>query len=442
MRVFSERRPERGAFFFEVAMGHEREGTKEIICRQEAHRHVVFKKKLCVFAPSSLRSEKITIFANMQLSIVILNYNVRYFLELCLASVEKAIQNLDAEIIVVDNNSRDDSCEMVKTRFPNVKLIENHENSGFPKGNNIGVAAAAGEYICILNPDTVVAEDTFAKVLDFASTQPNLGIVGCKLIDGTGKFLPESKRGIPTPFTAFAKIAGLYKVLPRVFGKYYAMHLDPDQIGKVEILVGAFMIMKRHLYLSVNGFDEDCFMYSDDIDLSYTILKSGKNNFYFANTTVVHYKGESTVRDGLYMKRFREAMNFFYKKHFRVSPLFDGFMKAGAFLFAFKKRRHARVVRVKPRTFVVVSGDELLREKASKLLGKNAAFTDDASEKKLNSLTSGPTQFWLDPELLDFKAIIRLMQALRSKGNSFRILRPDFAIGSDSSNDRGEVLKL
>lgn len=141
----------------------------------------------------------------MQLSVIILNYNVRYFLEQCVLSVQNAIESIDGEIIVVDNNSQDDSCEMMKRRFPNVKILQNNENLGFPRGNNIGVAHAQGEYICILNPDTVVAEDTFLKVLAFAKKQTDLGIVGCKLIDGAGNFLPESKRGVPTPFCCFYK---------------------------------------------------------------------------------------------------------------------------------------------------------------------------------------------------------------------------------------------
>ena len=158
----------------------------------------------------------------MQLSVIILNYNVRYFLELCVLSVQKALETIEGEIIVIDNNSSDDSCTMMKQRFPKVKLIQNKENVGFPKGNNIGVAQAQGEYICILNPDTVVAEDTFTKVLAFAKRQKNIGIVGCKLIDGAGNFLPESKRGVPTPWVAFTKISGLYKLFPKskIFGEY------------------------------------------------------------------------------------------------------------------------------------------------------------------------------------------------------------------------------
>jgi len=161
----------------------------------------------------------------MQLSVIILNYNVRYFLEQCVFSVQKALENIDGEIIVIDNNSSDDSCAMMKKRFPNVRLIENKENTGFPKGNNIGVAEAKGEYLCILNPDTVVGEDTFLKILNskFQILNSKIGIIGCKLIDGTGNFLPEAKRGVPTPWVAFTMIFGLYKIFPNSswFNKYY-----------------------------------------------------------------------------------------------------------------------------------------------------------------------------------------------------------------------------
>jgi GT2 family glycosyltransferase len=275
----------------------------------------------------------------MQLSVIILNYNVRYFLEQCVLSVQSALENIESEIIVVDNHSQDDSCAMLKQRFPNVKLIQNSENIGFPKGNNRGVAHAQGKYICILNPDTVVAEDTFTKVLAFAKKQADLGIVGCKLIDGAGNFLPESKRGIPTPFVAFTKITGLYHLFPKsnMFGKYYAQHLNENQTGKVAILVGAFMFMKKDLYLDIGGFDEDCFMYSDDIDFSYRMLQKGKSNYYFHETTVIHYKGESTIKDETYMRRFQEAMQFFYKKHFEISLLFSFFMKIGIVFFSFAK---------------------------------------------------------------------------------------------------------
>lgn len=377
----------------------------------------------------------------MQLSIIILNYNVRYFLELCVLSVQNAIQNSDAEIIVIDNNSQDDSCEMMKKRFPNIKLIENKENSGFPKGNNIGVAAAKGEYICILNPDTVVAEDTFSKVLAFAKKQKELGIVGVKLIDGTGNFLPESKRGIPTPLVAFTKIMGLYKILPKTFGEYYAQHLSENQTGKVDILVGAFMLMKRDLYLEIGGFDENCFMYSDDIDLSYMALKKGKTNYYFHETSVVHYKGESTVKDETYMKRFQEAMNFFYQKHFRVSLLFSVFMKVGIVFFSMIKKFQGKPkLKSRPEKYILVSEDEALREKF-----ENKWRTFVERQRITKSFANNiKTEIIFDQNQLDFKTIIQAFETNKNKNFTFKILpeSSDFLIGSNSSFDRGEVIQI
>lgn len=377
----------------------------------------------------------------MQLSIIILNYNVRYFLELCVLSVQNAIQNSDAEIIVIDNNSQDDSCEMMKKRFPNIKLIENKENSGFPKGNNIGVAAAKGEYICILNPDTVVAEDTFSKVLAFAKKQKELGIVGVKLIDGTGNFLPESKRGIPTPFVAFTKIMGLYKIFPKTFGEYYAQHLSENQTGKVDILVGAFMLMKRDLYLEIGGFDENCFMYSDDIDLSYMALKKGKTNYYFHETSVVHYKGESTVKDETYMKRFQEAMNFFYQKHFQVSLLFSVFMKVGIVFFSMIKKFQGKPkLKSRPEKYILVSEDEALREKF-----ENKWRTLVERQRITKSFANNiKTEIIFDQNQLDFKTIIQAFETNKNKNFTFKILpeSSDFLIGSNSSFDRGEVIQI
>ena len=377
----------------------------------------------------------------MQLSIIILNYNVRYFLELCVLSVQNGIQDIDAEIIVIDNNSQDDSCEMMKKRFPNIKLIENKENSGFPKGNNIGVAAAKGEYICILNPDTVVAEDTFSKVLAFAKKQKELGIVGVKLIDGTGNFLPESKRGIPTPFVAFTKITGLYKILPKTFGKYYAQHLSENQTGKVDILVGAFMLMKRDLYLEIGGFDENCFMYSDDIDLSYMALKKGKSNYYFHETSVVHYKGESTIKDETYMKRFQEAMNFFYQKHFQVSLLFSVFMKVGIVFFSMIKKFQGKPkLKSRPEKYILVSEDEALREKF-----QNKWRTLVERQRITKSFANNiKTEIIFDQNQLDFKTIIQAFETNKNKNFTFKILpeSSDFLIGSNSSFDRGEVIQI
>ncbi len=375
----------------------------------------------------------------MQLSVIILNYNVRYFLELCIDSVIKATKDIDAEIIVVDNNSPDDSCAMVRERFPQVSLIENRENAGFPKGNNIGVASAKGEYICILNPDTVVAEDTFTSILKFAEAQSNLGIVGCRLIDGRGNFLAESKRGVPTPFVAFTKVTALYKIFPKVesFNRYYMSSVAEFNLAKAEILVGAFMVMKRSLYLEVGGFDEDCFMYSDDIDLSYMVMKTGRDNYYFPKTSVIHYKGESTIKDGTYMNRFRDAMNFFYKKHFKVSAIFNLMMKMGSYFFMIsKKTKKGKTVSIDE--YILVSKDAVLFKRLQTQLKKKVYLRELADLK----ISENHTQYIYDTNSLTYKEILDSMQALKSENSSFKMAFAEFIIGSNSSDDRGEVMMI
>lgn len=378
----------------------------------------------------------------MQLSVIILNYNVRFFLEQCVLSVQKALENIDGEIIVIDNKSSDDSCAMMKELFPNVKLIENKENLGFPKGNNIGVSKAKGDYICILNPDTVVAEDTFVKILNFVTMSavevPNseIGIVGCKLIDGTGNFLPESKRGVPTPWVAFTKIFGLYKI-SNVFGKYYAQYLTENQSGKVDILVGAFMVIKRELYNEIRGFDENCFMYSDDIDLSYMALKKGKSNYYFHETTVIHYKGESTIRDEKYMKRFQEAMNFFYSKHFKKSVVFDFFMKIGVFVFSFIKKNQSKEIKRTIDEYIIFSKNSLQLD-----LNKKETILNDFSEFKNNVDLN--IEIIFDTKSFNYKEIIDFMNSNKSKNLTFKnyISNSNYLIGSNNSIDRGEIITL
>ena len=375
----------------------------------------------------------------MQLSVIILNYNVRYFLEQCVLSVEKALAGIEGEIIVIDNNSPDDSCAMMKAKFPHIKLIENKENSGFPKGNNIGVAEAKGEYLCILNPDTIVAEDTFTEILKTENWQLNTGIVGCKLIDGSGAFLPESKRGVPTPWVAFTKIFGLYKLFPNSnwFNQYYAQHLSENETGKVAILVGAFMVLKRELYLQVGGFDENCFMYSDDIDLSYMILKTGKSNYYFHETSVIHYKGESTVRDGTYMKRFREAMQFFYKKHFKKSWFFDVMMQFGSFVFSLLKKSQQKQEIRSISEYIVFSR----RNFELKLDHKTTYLAD------FNQFVNNPKEnieIIFDTTTISFCEIITFMQSNTNKNISFKnyIASSNYLIGSNNSNDRGQIKLL
>lgn len=258
----------------------------------------------------------------MRLSIVIVNYNVRYFLEQCLHSVEEAINGLDCEVFVVDNNSVDGSNEMVISKFPWVKLIANKENVGFSKANNQAINISGGDYVLLLNPDTVLEHDTLGKCVSFMDEHPDAGGLGIKMVDGKGKFLPESKRGLPTPGVAFYKIFGLSSIFPRskTFGKYHLGYLDNDKIHQVDILSGAFMMLRKKTLEKVGLLDETFFMYGEDIDLSYRITKGGYKNYYFPEARIIHYKGESTKKSSInYVFVFYNAMIIFARKHFSQS---------------------------------------------------------------------------------------------------------------------------
>ena len=255
----------------------------------------------------------------MDLSIVIVNYNVKYFLEQCLHSVKKALEGIDSEVFVVDNNSVDGSCVHIRERFPWVTLIENQKNVGFSMANNQAIKESKGKYVLLLNPDTVVEEDTFSKCINFMDQHPEAGSLGVKMIDGRGQYLPESKRALPTPWVAFYKIFGLSTLFPKSkkFGKYHLGYLDKDETHEIEVLAGAFMFMRMETLDKVGLLDEDYFMYGEDIDLSYRITKGGYKNYYFPETTIIHYKGESTKKGSLnYVMVFYNAMIIFANKHF------------------------------------------------------------------------------------------------------------------------------
>ena len=255
----------------------------------------------------------------MKLSVVIVNYNVKHFLEQCLNSVASAAKHCETEVFVVDNNSVDGSCNMLREKFPWVKLIENKKNYGFSYANNQAIRQSSGEYVLLLNPDTVIEEDTLKLVCDFMDEHPDAGGLGVKMIDGKGRFLPESKRGLPTPQVAFYKIFGLSKLFPKSkrFGKYHLTYLDKNQIHKVDVLSGAFMLLRSETLKKIGLLDETFFMYGEDIDLSYRITQGGYNNYYFPNTTIIHYKGESTKKGSVnYVLVFYNAMKIFARKHF------------------------------------------------------------------------------------------------------------------------------
>tara|TARA_B100000809_G_C15082564_1_gene510176 strand:+ start:541 stop:1614 length:1074 start_codon:yes stop_codon:yes gene_type:complete len=352
---------------------------------------------------------------------------VRHFLELCITSVEAALIQIDAEIIVIDNLSKDDSCEMVKRQFPKVKLIENSENYGFSKGNNIAVKQAQGEYICILNPDTVVTEDTFTALLEFSEEQKNMGIVGCRLVNGQGQFLPESKRKIPTPNVAIKKMLG-------VTSSYYVNELNDKAIGAVPVFVGAFMVLKKTVYDEVEGFDEDYFMYGEDIDLSYKVSQAGYSNMYYGKTTVLHYKGESTLKDKTYAKHFYGAMQIFYNKHFKSNSVFDGLVWMGIKFAPLFQKAFDDTAHIKS-SYVFLSSE--MNTRLEKALKQPLSLQSNIENYQ------NDTMYILDNNHLSFKSIIEIISNTpKNCTTTFKILpkNSNFILGSNSSKSRGGII--
>lgn len=271
----------------------------------------VIKGGACTFAPIILR---------MQVSVIIVNYNVRYFLEVCLHSVLRAGAGMNVEVIVVDNNSKDGSIDMIAKEFPTVTVIANTDNKGFSKANNQGVAIATGTYILFLNPDTVMPEDFLKRTITWMDDHPKAGALGPRLIDGKGVFAPDSKKSFPTLSVAIFKTTGINKFFPRspYINKYYAVHVGEWETAPVEVLSGCCMLIRSSILPDIGGaFDEDYFMYCEDVDLSYRILQHGYENIYFPEATLIHYKGESTKKATLsYVRIFNEALITFVRKHY------------------------------------------------------------------------------------------------------------------------------
>ncbi len=381
---------------------------------------------------------------NIALSVVVVNYNVRYFLEQCILSVQNATKNMSSEIIVVDNNSKDESCTMLKEKFPEVIVIENKINVGFSTANNQGVDKAKGKWILILNPDTVLAEDTLIELQKFTLQKENIGAVTVKFIDGSGNFLPESKRGIPTPKVAFGKLFGFPK---RAKNAYYASHINENEIGKVPVLCGAFMYVKKDIYQQVNGFDQDYFMYGEDIDLSYKIEKQGYSNYYFGKAKIIHYKGESTVKNKEYLKRFYGAMEIFYKKHFTVNVIANSVMLVGIKLFfTFKslsvKNNNCIVKTNNKRILYIGKNDAVFTKIKLKLQPELAVFhqgilLNDIQENHLDKII-------FDMNYLTYSSVFNAMEILKNRQISFRFIPPNcsYFIGSDSNESKGEVVQF
>ena len=273
----------------------------------------------------------------MELTVVIVNYRVKYLLEQTLRSVEQAMEGLAGEVIVVDNLSGDDSITFSRERHPHVTFIENQENVGFARANNQAIMHAKGEFTLILNPDTIITPQCLQEGIAWMGSHPDCGAIGARMMDANGVFLPESKRSFPTPWVSFCKIFGLSKLFPRspLFAKYHLRYLSDLEPQCIDILSGAYMLCRTDVLQQLGGFDEDFFMYGEDIDLSYRIVKAGYKN-WFLPTPMIHYKGESTHKDSMrYVKVFYDAMLIFYRKHFpRFNVIFYPIVKLGVMVRA------------------------------------------------------------------------------------------------------------
>jgi GT2 family glycosyltransferase len=282
----------------------------------------------------------------MLLSIIIVNYNVKHYLEQCLCSINRAVSGIAAEIFVVDNASTDGSLNFLQPLFPDIQFISNDTNLGFAKANNQALNLCTGKYVLFLNPDTLVPEEAISTSLSYMQEHPEAGAIGIRMIDGNGYFLPESKRAFPTPMACLYKLSGLASLFPRsgIFNKYALGNLDQHTTQPVQVLAGACMMVQKKVLESLNGFDERYFMYGEDIDLSYRLAEAGYQNHYFADTTVLHFKGKSSRKESFaYVKQFYGAMLLFVKKQYtsgagkKFSLLMQSAIAIGGILSSFRR---------------------------------------------------------------------------------------------------------
>jgi|TARA_B100001559_G_scaffold216127_1_gene181194 GT2 family glycosyltransferase len=349
-----------------------------------------------------------------------------------LQSVQAAIKDISSEIIVIDNNSSDDSCSVIKLNYPEIILIQNKENIGFSKANNQAVKIASGEYICILNPDTVVSENTFNKILKFSDSKNDIGIVGCRFVDGSGAFLAESKRKVPTIIAAIQKLLG--------FGyNYYETEISENQIAKVSVLTGAFMLMKNNFFRELGGFDENFFMYGEDIDLSFRALKMNKINYYYGKETIIHFKGESTRKNKIYYKNFFSAMQVFYNKHYNANFI----IKSALWLVIILAKNILPFLNLNRVYYNAVSKEIVFlkpRNQSIELPGKKHSIIN--SIKLIKNYDFCDLVF--DPSTQSFSEIIKTISRLKSNKVTFKIWpkNTNFIIGSDANNKMGEVINI
>jgi GT2 family glycosyltransferase len=401
----------------------------------------------------------------LQLSVIIVNFNVKHFLEQCLQSVLLASKNSTVEIFVVDNNSTDGSKAYLQPLFPQVNFIWLDKNVGFAKANNIAVTKAMGEYILFLNPDTIIAEESLEATISFIKTDERIGAVGVKMIDGSGQFLKESKRAFPSPRISLFKILGLATLFPtsKTFAKYHLGNLPNNENHEVDVLAGAFMLIPKSVLDKVGSFDEAFFMYGEDVDLSYRIQKAGYKNYYFAQTTIIHFKGESTKKGSLnYVRLFYKAMDLFVHKHYKGSnaTLFTFLINTGIRLRAglaaissvFKRNKQTLF---KNKTNIIISDEknytevvEILTQHNENVLGRVNIFSNDTKNTlndigNIQSLVKKDTAIIFCQNHLSISKVITLVQQLPiCIVKRFHLANTKSIISSHSKDDRGDSIGL
>jgi len=389
----------------------------------------------------------------MILSVIIVNYRVKHFLELCLHSVQKALRGIEAEVIVVDNDSGDDSVAFLHPLFPAVTFIANTANVGFARANNQALAQARGEYILFLNPDTILPEDLAGRCLSFLQSTPGIGGLCPRMIDGSGRFLKESRRGFPSPWVAACKLFGLTSLFPhsRLFATYYLGHLPASQSHPSPILSGACLWISRAALTRVGSFDNDYFMYAEDIDLSYRLEQAGYVNYYFAGATIVHFKGESTQKDIRHLRQFYKAMSQFRRKHFNsgLSRLFSSGLEAAIWLRA-GMGAIGRVARRSPSGRARSQGRGTLPPRRTWLTGDPAAigclrpFLDTSGGRNpAPNLQEAEEIIFCEGETFSFKDCITALESMASSGAQkqakFYAYGSQSVVGSASRDGRGEI---
>jgi N-acetylglucosaminyl-diphospho-decaprenol L-rhamnosyltransferase len=371
----------------------------------------------------------------MDLSIIIVSYNVKYFLEQCLCSVFRASASLNVEVLVVDNNSSDHSIDYLQPRFPSAIFIRNKENNGFAKANNQALEKAKAKYILFLNPDTILPEDCLHLSIAHLNAVPNAGALGIRMVDGAGVYLKESKRGLPTPWVSFCKMSGLTALFPSssFFAGYYLGHLPSSKNQEVDALSGAFFLTKKDVLDKTGGFDERFFMYAEDIDLSYRIQQAGFVNLYFSECTIIHFKGESTIKNTKYVNRFYKAMSQFVEKHYTgtASRILANVLKAGIRLkeLTSKKTRKPAGKLKQPRaTHFSVRGDQQSIDQVKSFITIN-----ELSENLL---------YCIGPGYSYKQAIAELQKKNKMENFYIHAFRSGSIVGSISSEMQGQSIEL